>query len=404
MALRSGILLLTIGVIAVALPLAAVLLWDRVRGPRPARVAGRLGLLVAAQVTAVLFIAAAINDYGYFFDSWSQLFGASATRAPTVAASHVAAPRRHDVRLVIRHFGAPDPPLAASLFAPTSPVGRRSLPVGVGPLTFLDWSVRSQWPKVGAVARVDFAGRASGVRATGYVYLPPSYFYRGAGRARLPVVEVIADNEETSYDLVYRTPMPGYLLRVLREHRSLPYVLVLLDTGRDPFACTDGASRLTFFAQDVPRIVSRVLRVRPTQYAAVGFGMGGYCATRLGLLAPGRFARAVSILGCYAPVVGPDLSSDPAGPASRRRSDDLVSLIRDARPPAHFLVAPGLARSGPCGIAAADRFVHAVRTPSSADQVTGYAHEKFRFLIWKALLPRVFEWLGPHAPAVGGGR
>src|SRR6476661_5196319 len=62
----------------------ALVLWSRVRGPAPVRVAQRLGLVVAGQVVAVLLVAAALNDYGYFYGSWSELLGPSASGAAVI--------------------------------------------------------------------------------------------------------------------------------------------------------------------------------------------------------------------------------------------------------------------------------------------------------------------------------
>ena len=55
--------------------MATLLVWSHARGPRPLRAVARLSLLAASQITAVLFVAAAVNDYGYFYGSWSELFG-----------------------------------------------------------------------------------------------------------------------------------------------------------------------------------------------------------------------------------------------------------------------------------------------------------------------------------------
>src|SRR3954452_13241144 len=70
-------LLVLLGVLMVALPVATVALWTRVGGPRPVRTGARLSLVGLSRVTAVVFVAAALNDYGYFYASWSDLFGQS---------------------------------------------------------------------------------------------------------------------------------------------------------------------------------------------------------------------------------------------------------------------------------------------------------------------------------------
>ena len=48
-------------------------------GPRVLRAATRVALLGLSQVTAVLLVAALLNDYGYFYGSWSELLGPGRT-------------------------------------------------------------------------------------------------------------------------------------------------------------------------------------------------------------------------------------------------------------------------------------------------------------------------------------
>ena len=72
--------------LAVGLPVATYLLWSRVRGPRALRAASRVALLGLSQVTAVLLVAALLNDYGYFYGSWSELLGGSTSDGRVVHA------------------------------------------------------------------------------------------------------------------------------------------------------------------------------------------------------------------------------------------------------------------------------------------------------------------------------
>src|SRR5437763_11283435 len=67
-------LLLTV-VLAVAAPVAALLLWSRVRGAGGVQVAQRLGLVVMCQLTAVLLASVVLNHQFAFYESWSDLFG-----------------------------------------------------------------------------------------------------------------------------------------------------------------------------------------------------------------------------------------------------------------------------------------------------------------------------------------
>src|SRR5689334_24208667 len=103
MSLLGWPLLALLGLSAVAYPLLTVLLWPRVRGPGPLRAATRLAMVAGCQVTAVLLVAVAVNHYGYFYGSWSELPGlgrpstrlgpaAGAAPAAVEATSRVAGP------------------------------------------------------------------------------------------------------------------------------------------------------------------------------------------------------------------------------------------------------------------------------------------------------------------------
>ena len=77
MALLGWPLVILLAILAVALPVTTVLFWARLPGPRGVRTAMRLALVGASQVAAVLLVAAMLNDYGYFYASWSELLGRS---------------------------------------------------------------------------------------------------------------------------------------------------------------------------------------------------------------------------------------------------------------------------------------------------------------------------------------
>src|SRR5690349_5907920 len=89
-------LLVVLALLTVVLPALAVLMWPRVGGPRAARVTGRAAMVVAAQLAAVLLVAAAANDYGYFYGSWHDLWAgvqqaATGSSGGTVTVQGVAA-------------------------------------------------------------------------------------------------------------------------------------------------------------------------------------------------------------------------------------------------------------------------------------------------------------------------
>jgi hypothetical protein len=70
----SSFQLLTVAA-AVVVTAGTLLLWNRLRGPRPVRVAARAGLLVSGYALAAVAVLVWINnDYGGLIATWGDLF------------------------------------------------------------------------------------------------------------------------------------------------------------------------------------------------------------------------------------------------------------------------------------------------------------------------------------------
>jgi hypothetical protein len=63
---------IVLAVVALILPL---LLWSRMRGPRPLRTAARVLMLLFAQGTAVTLVFVLVNNQNNLYDNWADLFG-----------------------------------------------------------------------------------------------------------------------------------------------------------------------------------------------------------------------------------------------------------------------------------------------------------------------------------------
>ena len=75
MQLTSGTLQFTTIAVAVLVTLGAVLLWNRVRGPRPLRALARVGLLTGSYAATALAVLISVNiAYGGLIVSVSDLF------------------------------------------------------------------------------------------------------------------------------------------------------------------------------------------------------------------------------------------------------------------------------------------------------------------------------------------
>src|SRR5947209_7381858 len=86
MGLTSGFFLDAVIATVIALPLATVLLWGRLRGPRLIRQGQRLALIALCQGAAVLLAALMINNSYQLYTSWSDLFGDNGPSGQILAA------------------------------------------------------------------------------------------------------------------------------------------------------------------------------------------------------------------------------------------------------------------------------------------------------------------------------
>lgn len=393
MSLLGTPLLVAVGFIALAMPAVAVAVWARLPGPPAVRTVERLVVVATAQLAALTFGLVAINDYGQFFNSWSDLLGRSQP------AEFVA----------LDHFGASwvsaDAPLRAVVRARAMPAGSLTTSDtiaswGTRAVAPTAWSPRVDWAKRGAVLRTRIDGPTSGLSEGALVYLPPSYF---ASRQRsMPVVEVLTGYPGGTNELVDRLHYPDALLAAVRTHEARPAVLVMLRPSvtypRDT-ECTDvpdGPQAFTFFATDVPDVVRAQFGLSPTAFGAIGVSTGGMCAVKLAVTDPRRFVAAVTLSG-YFHAIEDFTTGNLYGHAVRvREMNDIVWRLRHlAIPSTSVLVGTALDERGNDGYHAAQQFLHLVRAPMSADEMV-LDHGGHNFRTWRREIPRALRWLSLH--------
>lgn len=407
MSLLGTPLLWLLGALAVAAPVVTYLLWARMRGPRPVRVLLRGVMIVTAQLSALCLTAAAINDYGYFYSSWSELAaginqlaaaGAQAgppagTTSPASSSATLPAPGTGSATDV-QHVSA----------ASAGSIVVRSYP---------DFSSRGQWPSRGRIESVTIRGGISQLSSHAYVYLPPQYFQSGYASTSFPAAEVFTGYPGDDQNLVFRMRYQDVLRGLISRHQARPMVLVMLRPSvsfpRDT-ECTDvpaGSPAETFFAADVTTQVAAHYRVQPTGWGAVGDSTGGYCATKLAMLNPGTFSGAVSLSGYYFALHDRSTGDLWAGSPVVRNLNDLHWRLKHLPAPAvSVLLCTSPPELGPDGYAEARRFLSEVRPPMVADLLT-VPYGGHNLATWDAELPAALQWLShrlpPPAPSIQAG-
>jgi enterochelin esterase-like enzyme len=356
--------------------LATLLLWSRVRGVAALRHAQRLGLLLTCQVAAVLVVAVAANNYGYFYGSWSDLFGTGST-APVTAAPQW--PRAHYGRTVV----VP----AVSLARATT------------------WSPPSAAAVKGKVESLRVHGARSGLTSDALVYLPPEYFQPAYAHHQFPAVEVLTGYPGVTSSLVSRLHVPELYLAELAHHRARPMVVVMLRPTVAPprdTECTDvpaGPQTLTYLTEDVPSAIDGLLRVRPLDWGAMGESTGGYCAVKAAMLHSDVFRAAVSMSGYYHTLEDPTTGNLWGGSQVLRNLNSPEWLLaHQPPPPVSVLGSIGQQEGGLGGLSDLHRFLSLVRPPMTASTIVvpGGGHN---YANWARVLPTGFDWLSARLHA-----
>lgn len=380
MSLLGTPLLIVVALAVVVLPVATMLLWSRVRGPRAVRGGARLGMLLAGQVATVLLVMLVANDYGQFYTSWGEVLGTPSGHSTvrTFGATGLAGPRNQR-------------PTSALSGGPVS--GRLKM---LGPT---DWSAQPQWHTAGMVESVDFTGLGSRLEVHGYAYLPPEYFAAANVHRRFPAVEVLTGYPGSALNLVSRMNYPAVALKLVQERRSAPMIYVMLSSTVAPprdTECTNvagGAQAETFLAQEVPSAAQSALRVAPGRWGIVGDSTGGYCATKITMAYRRTFAAGVSLSGYYFARSDNTTGNLWGGSIARKYANDPEwFLAHRPAPPVSLYVTTSRAENHFDGYPDAMKFLHLVKPPMHVTAVIT-SHGGHNFAAWDAELPSALQWL-----------
>ena len=380
---------------------AALLLWTRVRGAPALRLAQRLGLILGTQVTALLLVAAVVNDYGYFYGSWAELLGKDSK--PTVVtvggsgdsgdASEATRPSTSALHVAGLHF---------AFTGHRTPKAARPETIGDSARLAAAWAQPSQWASRGRLEAITVQGARSGLVDPALVWLPPQYFQPAYRHTLFPAAEVMTGYPGTTAALVSRMHYPDMLLKEIDAHRAKPMVLVMLRptvaAPRDT-ECTDvpgGPLALTYLTQDVPTAVEQLARVKPAGWGAMGDSTGGYCATKMALSRSDVFTSAVALSGYYHTLKDGTTGDLWGGSRVLRDLNNPEWLVsHQPPPPISLLLTIGTAERGPNGVRDTRHFAALVHAPMTARviYVPGGGHN---FAAWGSLMPGALDWLSTH--------
>jgi hypothetical protein len=374
MGLTSGSFIATLFLAALTAAALTVWLWPRYAGRGTRQVLSRIGLLTLTQVVALLAVLTYVNGYFEFYSGWDDVFGTGGG-AGAVKRGQIGGVRAEPSIV----------PLAITTVGP--PKDQQSL------------------ARDGMIEKFRFQGQTTGLGSEAYVLLPPEYFQPAEAARRFPVSLVLTGYPGNPYSLIRIMHFPALVQQGELAGKVQPMVYVLMRPTLVPprdTECTDvpgGPQVESFFSIDAPAAITAHYRVATTRtgWGVMGDSTGGYCAAKLAMRHPDRFAAAVSLSGYFRSLQ--DITTGDLYGGSKAVRDENDLLWRQDHmpaPPISLLVTS--CRHGEKTFPQAERFLGRIRAPMLADSlILDSGGHNFR--TFRRMMPGSLEWMSAHLKA-----
>ncbi|UQA93942.1 alpha/beta hydrolase [Streptomyces halobius] len=368
MGLTSKKVLLLAVCVAVALFVLTIWLWPRLSKKNWRTVLGRIGLLLATQLSLFASVGLVANNAFGFYASWADLFGQE--QEPGVVTEYE-----------------------------TGPNGTKLKTLGTEHLSIPGGSK----PRLGGrIEKVLVQGEQSKISSPAYVYLPPQYFQREYAGKKFPATVVLTGYPGTAQALYKKLHFPQTQHRLLKEKKMQPTVLVMMRPTVAPprdTECMDipnGPQTETFFTKDLRADISQHYRIGTgaENWGIIGDSTGGYCALKMTMRHPEAFSTGVALSGNYkAPI---DSTTGDLFGGSRRleRENNLLWRQRNLpAPPVNLLVTSS--KQGEGNYRETLKFIEQTKSPSRIASII-LDSGGHNFNTWRREIPAAMEWLGRH--------
>jgi enterochelin esterase-like enzyme len=374
--LTSGGLLGFLILVAVCLGAATIWWWPKFAGPGVRALLARVGVFVGAQLTLLMVLLLAVNNYFLFYASWADLMGTN--HQP------VNVQMNENAGTVAKPQGTGQP-----LARQTTSFGQKNKPNPA---------------RDGQVEQVQIQGARTGLTTRAFVYLPPQYFQRPYEKRHFPVMYDFTGFPGLAVQLVTRLQVPATATKEINSGRVQPMVIVMMRPSPDSVMpkdteCTDvpgGPQVLSFYTRDVAESITSTYRVASSfrGWGAMGDSTGGYCAVKLAMHASDRFTAAVSMAGYFYPRQDWQTGDLYGGSKKVKMDNSLIWRLQHLPPPPISV----LVTSSPDGekdFGEARRFLQYAREPMMSDKilVPGGGHNP---RTWRRVLPTALQWVSQH--------
>ncbi|MFJ9411753.1 alpha/beta hydrolase [Streptomyces sp. NPDC101393] len=368
MGLTSKKVLLLAVLIAVALFILTIWLWPRLSHKNWRAVIGRIGLLLATQISLFASIGLFANNSFGFYASWADLFGQE--QDPGVVTTYETGP--HGTKL--KMLGAE----------------RVSLPGG-------------SRPEVGGrIEKVLIRGETSRINSLAYVYLPPQYFQPQYAKKKFPASVVLTGYPGTAEALYKKLHFPQTQHDLTKRKKTQPTVLVMMRPTVAPprdTECVDipnGPQTETFFTKDLRADISQHYRIggEAKSWGIIGDSTGGYCALKMTMRHPEAFSSAVALSGNYKAPMDATTGNLFGGDRQLERENNLMWRQRHLpAAPVNLLVTTS--KQGESNYQQTLNFIKQTKSPSRVSSII-LDSGGHNFNTWRREIPAAMEWLGDH--------
>jgi enterochelin esterase-like enzyme len=383
MGLTSKKVLLLAAVLAVALFALTIWLWPRLSRRGVAPVLGRVGILVATQLSLISALGLAANYNFGFYGSWADLFGQETS--PGVVVDHALGGAADQLTVM----------KTLDVGAPGGAVPRMG----------------------GQIQEVALAGGLSGISTSAYVYLPPEYFREP--QRMFPATVVLTGYPGIAESLYKHLKYPTIASQQVRKGQAQPMILVMMRPTVVPPRDTEcmnvprGPQTETFFAKDLRDALLAHYRIGPGagSWGMIGDSTGGYCALKLTLEDPQSYSAGVGLSADYAAPKDPTTGDLFGGSKTVRQHNDLSWRLQHLPQPRVSLLVTS-SRHGEKNYKATMRFIGLVKGPTKVSSII-LPSGGHNFTTWSREIPPAMRWLAsrlvPDAhpatlPASAGGR
>ncbi|GAA4206095.1 alpha/beta hydrolase [Actinocatenispora rupis] len=367
MSLTGVPLLILVSLLAVGLPVGAVVLW-RYRRLRVLRTAA---MVVVGQLMITLALGLVVNRSQQFFTSWSDLFGTNKLPALPTAAPGVGTAK-----------------------------GGTAAPGGTSATHTLHGSVYA--------TRID--GPTTHIDLPADVYLPPQYNDPAYAHHKFPVLELLDGFPGNPARWLGALHLQQVLDTEIAAGRMQPVVAVLPEQTTQTWHDTECVNAVhgpqfgTYLTTDVRTVIGRQLRVQTsrTGWGDIGYSTGGFCANNLAMQAGYPFTAAVSLSGYFKPYRDRSTGNLFHGNALAQHTNDPLYQVTHAKhlPGLSFYAMCASPDPEPClegrAFAAAATGgpvqVERVELPTGGHNMT----------TWRSVEVPAFDWLASHLTAGAG--